>query len=99
MRSDKTRNAVRGLQAQSTHRVVVQPSSELIQFDRKEIVDVLRTEIQAALTTQLKQDDVERITEAIRIESKLSFWQGVSVSLFIFILTLFTALLVLILQK
>ncbi|HEX8424562.1 MAG TPA: hypothetical protein VF634_14235 [Pyrinomonadaceae bacterium] len=95
MRSDKTRSDVRRLQAQSSRRVAVQSSSELIQFDR----EVLRAEIQAAMYTQLKQHEVERITEVIRIESKLSFWQGVSVALCIFILSLFSALLVLLLQK
>ncbi|HEX8130674.1 MAG TPA: hypothetical protein VF527_16355 [Pyrinomonadaceae bacterium] len=99
MKSDKTRNAVRRVQAQGTGRVAVQSSSELIQFDRQEIVEVLRAEIQAALNTQLKRYDVESITEAIRIESKLSFWQGVSVALFMFILSLFVAILFLILQK
>ncbi|HZG53784.1 MAG TPA: hypothetical protein VEZ40_16900 [Pyrinomonadaceae bacterium] len=74
----------------------------LMQFDRQEIVEVLRAEIQAALTTQttqLNRYHVENITEAIRRESKLTFWQGVSVALFMFILSLFVAILFLILQK
>jgi hypothetical protein len=98
MKSDKTRNAVRRVQAQSTGRVAVQSSPVPIQFDRQETFEVLRTEIHA-LTTQLERYDVESITEAIRVESRLSFWQGVSVALFLFILSLFVAILCLLLQK
>jgi hypothetical protein len=94
MKSDKTRNAVRRVQAQGTGRVAVQSSPEPIQFDRQETFEVLPTEYQA-LITRLER----RIIETIRVEFRLSFWQGVSVALFLFILSLFVAILCLLLQK
>jgi hypothetical protein len=79
--------------------VVVRPTSEPIQLDRREFVEVLHTEIQSILITQQKRQDVESITEVIRIQSELSFWQGLSVALLMLVLNLFVAILFLILQK
>ena len=84
------------------HRNKLASSKQQIQLSQTEfsnLLEILRVELTLSNNNQLKQPEFEKIVELIRSELRLSFWQGVALSLFIFILSLFVTVLAILLQK
>ena len=75
-------------------RVSMPTAVELSKIDR-----TFQVALHSSSISQPVQGDVERFIDIVRTELKLSFWQSLAISLFIFILGLFATILIILLQR
>lgn len=79
---------------QRQNTVVAQTRDQLTSDEITEFRELIQTELERLIEVQMKQETYKEILGIIRIEQRLSFWQGVAVSLVLFIWSLFFVLII-----